>query len=126
MEVNSTGKSEKGCRKKRNKGWAENRRVEKILCDSSLVTGRRQSTDRRNGGSRVLMRRGFFQNCCISYESLTSHRIVDNTGRHIRDGDTILGDNFHHLILTTGKKKDISINSDIFFFLTAAVTESGQ
>lgn len=52
-----------------------------------------------------MMGRGFFQNCCISYEHLISHRIVDNTGRHIRDGDMILGDNFHHLILTIEKKK---------------------
>lgn len=72
------------------------------------------------------MGRGFIQKCCISYEHLTSQKIVDNTGRHIRDGDMILGDNFCHLILTNKKKKDISMNSDTFFFLTAAVTESGQ
>jgi hypothetical protein len=66
---------------------------------------KRPSTDRRNGESGVLMGRGFIQKCCISYEHLTSQKIVDNTGRHIRDGDMILGDNFCHLILTNKKKK---------------------
>lgn len=41
MEVNAKGESEKGClqeEKRMNKGWAEIRRVERILCDPKPET----------------------------------------------------------------------------------------
>lgn len=61
----------------------------------------------------------------LAHVNLTAQRIIHNdTGRHIRGRDTIWGDGYRTLY--SELEKDSSLNSNAFFSLTPAVTQSGQ
>lgn len=61
----------------------------------------------------------------LAHVNLTAQRIIhSDTGRHIRGRDMIWGDGYRTLY--SELEKDISMNSNAFFCLTPAVTQSGQ
>jgi hypothetical protein len=99
-----------------------------MLQGLKTVTIQRPLTNRTNfrGGDSV---KKFFSFRTTEFEvsetwKLTSQRIVDNASRHTRGRDVILGDIYR--TLHSELEKETSVNSDAFFFLTVAVTESGQ
>lgn len=101
---NGTGEAEKRCGKKMNDSCRGNGTVGRPSHDSRPVTMTGESLMEETAVVVARWEGFFFCNCRVSHQNLTSLRIAEDTGRHIRDGDMILEDNFHNLTLTIGKR----------------------